>query len=418
MEKNISNSIIGLYSVLCILSASAVLTSCEKQEPFDTQSENDAPLILKPYNESGTGSFTYLLANPDTPLFDSVTVTPSAYTTVNWYLENELVFTGKKIKMCFPAGVYALTIEAVTTKGLKTQRTGSVTVNPYATDPSSVVPAAGRHCVPGSATTITGENLTKVVQLIVARDLFAKDIVCTLDVATTNDNQLEFTLPDMADGRYFLRLKDAEGKLYGADDINVHNASVALDGYAEFTPGEEWTISGVKLENVASVTIDETTVTELTATATSVTFIAPAAEVGEHKLSLKNADGSDVYFITDEGLVTQVTTIVSAEKTIWEGPVTIDWNADLVNISKAVMDNVPVGSTIFVYFDVPEAEYHAMRITTPWWGDDLVSQIDGMENQPSPYSFTYDDRCKGIVETVGSWSIVGFGLTVNKITFK
>ena len=54
------------------------LVSCEKNEPFDTQSPDDAPLILKPYNESGTGSFTYDLANPDTPLFDSVTVTPSA----------------------------------------------------------------------------------------------------------------------------------------------------------------------------------------------------------------------------------------------------------------------------------------------------------------------------------------------------
>ena len=74
-----------------------VFTSCEKQTPFDTQSPDDAPLILKPYNESGTGSFTYNLANPDTPLFDSVTVTPSNYTTVNWYLNGALVFTGLKI---------------------------------------------------------------------------------------------------------------------------------------------------------------------------------------------------------------------------------------------------------------------------------------------------------------------------------
>lgn len=405
-------------NILLLAALTFSLIACEKQEPFDTQSENDAPLILKPYNESGTGSFTYLLANPDTPLFDSVTVTPSAYTTVNWYLENELVFTGKKINMCFPAGAYSLTIEAVTIKGKKTQRTGSVTVNPYATDPSSVEPAAGRHCVPGSTSTLIGENLTKVVQLVLSSDLFAKDVVCTLDVATTDDNQLEFTLPEMADGRYFLRLKDAEGKLYGADDINVHNASVALGGYAEFVPGSEWTISGVKLENVVSVTVDETVITELTATATEVTLTAPAAEVGEHTLSIKNADGSDVYFITDEGMVTQVTTVVSAETTIWEGPVTLDWNADLVKINKSVMDNVPVGSTIFVYFDVPEAEYHSMRITTPWWGDDLVAQIDGMENQPSPFTFVYDDRCKGIVDMVGDWSVVGFGLTINKITFK
>ena len=109
---------------LLLLAAFALsFTACEKQDPFDTQTENDNPLILKPYNESGTGSFTYSLANPDTPLLDSVTVTPSRYTTINWYLDGELVFTGTKINMCFPAGSYALTIEAVTTAGKSTQST-------------------------------------------------------------------------------------------------------------------------------------------------------------------------------------------------------------------------------------------------------------------------------------------------------
>ena len=108
---------------LWLIAALAVcFASCEKNEPYDTQSADDAPLILKPYNESGTGSFTYTLASPETPLVDSVTVTPSAYTTVNWYLEGQLVHTGTKINMCFLAGKYALTIEAVTTAGKRTEK--------------------------------------------------------------------------------------------------------------------------------------------------------------------------------------------------------------------------------------------------------------------------------------------------------
>ncbi|MBR4548104.1 MAG: hypothetical protein IKO66_08710, partial [Paludibacteraceae bacterium] len=93
-----------LYIALAI--ACMGLMGCQNETPFDTQSPDDDPIILKPYNESGTGSFTYILANPDTPLFDSVTVTPSSYTTVNWYIDDVLVYTGTKIEEYFYAGSY------------------------------------------------------------------------------------------------------------------------------------------------------------------------------------------------------------------------------------------------------------------------------------------------------------------------
>lgn len=403
-----------LFAAMVVVS----LAGCKQEEPFDTQSADDAPLILKPYNESGTGSFSYDLANPDTPLFDSVTVTPSKYTTVNWYLDGELIFTGVKINMLLPAGSYALRIEAVTEAGKSTHRDGSVTVHPYATDPYSAAPAAGRHAAPGMEIILEGQNMSKVDGIIISKDLFAKDIVANITPDAVGDASLIFTMPAMADGRYFLRLKDSEGKTYGADAVEIHNGAVVLSGFDIFVPGEAWELIGVNLQDVVSAKVDDITITELTVTATSVTFTAPAVEVGEHKLSLTNKDGSNVLFITNEGALSEVKAIVSAETTIWEGPVTLDWNADLVKVSKSVMDNVPVGSTIFVYFDVPEAEYHALRITTPWWGDDLVAQIDGMENVPSPYGFEYDDRCKGIVDMVGDMSVVGFGLIINKITFK
>ncbi len=408
------------FLYIAALALAVVFSACENNTPYDTQSPDDAPLILRPYNESGTGSFTYNLANPDTPLYDSVTVTPSKYTTVNWYIDGTLVFTGLKIEMTFPAGSYQLLIEAITTAGKRTERKGSVTVSPYDTDPYSAAPAAGRHCVPGNPTTLDGANLTKVVKVLLTKDIYGKDIMHTIapDAGAT-DAQMTITLPETPDGRYYVRFMDAEGKVYGAEDINVHNASVVLAGYEEFTPGKEWTITGVKLENVASVKVDETLITELVATATTITFTAPTAEVGEHTLSIKNADGSSVYFITDEGMVETATTIVSAETTLWEGSVIIDWNADLVKVDAAIMAQVPVGATIYLYFDIPEAEYHALRVTTPWWdGYDLVPQIDGFESQASPFAFTYTEDCKTKVETCGAMSVVGFGVTIHKITFK
>lgn len=407
------------FIYIAALALAVVFSACENNTPYDTQSPDDAPLILRPYNESGTGSFTYNLANPDTPLYDSVTVTPSKYTTVNWYIDGTLVFTGLKIDMTFLTGSYELLIEAVTQAGKRTERKGTVTVHPYDTDPSSAAPAAGRHCVPGNPTTLDGSNLTKVDKVLLTKDIYGKDIMHTIapDAGAT-DAQMTITLPETPDGRYYVRLLDAEGKVYGAEDINVHNASVVLAGYEEFTPGKEWTITGVKLENVASVKVDETLITELVATATTITFTAPTAEVGDHKLSIKNADGSSVYFITDEGMVETATTIVSAETTLWEGSCVINWGDSKVELTADMMTDVPVGATIYVYFNVPDAEYHALRVTDDWWSHDLLPQVDGMQGQPNPYTFIYDEAGKAAVDQTGKALVTGFGLEITKITYK
>lgn len=420
MNTNKSFSISGLLAqaVFALLLPAVLFTACKQQEPFDTQSPDDAPLILRPYNESGTGSFTYNLANPDTPLFDSVTVTPSRYTTINWYLDDVLIYTGEKINMCFYAGTYALTIEAVTEAGKRTTRTGSVTVQPYDTDPFSAAPAAGRHLVPQVETTLDGQNLSQVTEIVVSQDVFGTKVLCSCAPATATDAQLTFTLPDLEDGKYFIRLKDAQGKLYGADAIYVHNSSVALSGYDQFVPSQEWVITGVKLQNVASVSVDGTAITDLTATATTVTLTAPAAEPGEHTLSIQNADGSAVLFITDEGTVTEVTTFVSSETALWEGSCVINWGDANVKVSAATMAAVPVGATIYVYFNVPDAEYHALRITDDWWSYDLLPQVDGMADQPNPYTFTYNQACKDAVDQTGQMLVTGFGLEITKITFK
>lgn len=404
--------------LLISLAAATIFTGCQPEAPFDTQSPDDAPLILTPYNESGTSTFTYDLLNPNTPLYDSVTVTPSKYTTINWYLDQELVYTGVKIDMCFPAGTYALTIEAVTEAGLRTERTGTVTVHPYDYDPYSAAPAAGRHLAPGVETQIDGQNLSKAKNVIISTDIFGGDIVHTITPTYQEDGLLKFILPDTEDGSYFLRLQDADGKIYGADNIHVHNGAVALAGFAEMPAGNEWVITGVNLQKVAKVQVGDIEITDLQVTDNSVTLTAPALEVGEYTLSMFNEDGSAVLFITNEGAVEQAKTIVPSETTIWTGAVTIDWNADLVKVDASVMAAVPVGATIYVYYEVPAAEYHAMRVTTPWWDVDLLPQVDGMENQPNPYGFPYTAEGKEAVDRTGAMSVVGFGLTVTKITFK
>ena len=327
------------FLYIAALTLLVAFTACENETPFDTQSQDDAPLILKPYNESGSGSFTYNLANPDTPLYDSVTVTPSNYTTVNWYLDGQLVFTGLKINMTFPVGKYALVIEAVTTAGKRTERTGSVTVHPYDTDPYAAAPSWGRYLAPGSTATLDGQHLDEVTEVIVSSDLYGQNAVSSITPTPVSAAQLTFVLPaDVAEGNYYLRLKNAAGKIFGSDALVVTN-----------NPPE------------------------------------PPADL---------------------------------ETVIWEGNCVLNWGDSNVKLTKD--DLAPAaGKTICVYYDFPEAEYHNLRITTDWWGGNLVDQFDVTAETPNPFTFEYDERCQGLVASEGDAAlIVGFGETITKVTYK
>lgn len=112
---------------LYIAALALCFMACENKTPYDTQSPDDSPRILRPY-ETETGQLEYYVENDATPFVDSVVVTPSRYTTVNWYVDDQLVHTGLKISMCFSGGTHKLLIEAVTTMGKRTERTGTITV--------------------------------------------------------------------------------------------------------------------------------------------------------------------------------------------------------------------------------------------------------------------------------------------------
>ncbi len=222
---------------MLIAALAVIFASCEKKAPYDTQNENDAPLILKPYSESLTGSFIYWLDNENTPLVDSVVVTPSNYTTVNWYIDSVLVHTGTKINQTIAKGTHDLLIEAVTTKGKRTTRAGLVMVDPHV---------------------------------------------------------------------------------------------------------------------------------------------------------------------------------------LWEGPHDIGWD-ESIKVTKAQLAEVPAGARIIVFFKaLDDQEYYAMRVTTPWWGDDpakddLVPQMNGIKEMPSPFIFSYDARCKALVDERGAFMVVGNGFKINNI---
>ena len=120
-------------------------------------------------------------------------------------------------------------------------------------------------------------------------------------------------------------------------------------------------------------------------------------------------------------------TVMSAqadETTLWEGSTDINWGTSNVLIASATMADVPVGATIRLYFelvDMPE-NYHAMRITTNWWGDNpedqVVAQFDLNPSTPNPFEFTYTTENKSIVDTREGMLIVGYGFNLKKVTYE
>ena len=88
------------------------------------------------------------------------------------------------------------------------------------------------------------------------------------------------------------------------------------------------------------------------------------------------------------------------------------------------MEAVPVGAKIRLEYELVDmAEgYHALRITTPSWGDNpedqVVAQFDLKSDTPNPFEFTYTEANKSIVDSRGGMLIVGYGYKLKKVTFK
>ena len=86
------------------------------------------------------------------------------------------------------------------------------------------------------------------------------------------------------------------------------------------------------------------------------------------------------------------------------------------------MAAVPVGATVSLHYEMIDAEYHCLRITTPWWGDNaedqVIPQFDITAETPNPFEFTYTEANKAIVDERGAMLIVGFGYKLKKVTFK
>lgn len=448
------------------------LTGCSSDESFITAGPEDTPRFLAPSSIEGNAE-TSMNQNRDEVFSMEVVVTPAKYVTIQWISEGRVLGSGTSFSKQFEAGEYELLIKATTQAGKVATRTVKLSVKALAEDPQIDSNEKNRWLNPGNVLTIEGTNLAGVKALVFTPfveegETRADESASTEPAgdgsivvpceAAADGKSVTVTLPaEMAKGSYRVSAVNENDERFGCGLVTVTDEEWVNPDYEEVILWEgdqaaDWNADLIKItaEQMADVPVG----TEL-----KVFYTTPEAEYHAMRITspwwgdtpqddyvtqfdITDETPNPFIFVYDEhakalveerGAICLVGFGYTVQKVtydkkvgatvLWEGePVTIDWNADICKLTSEQMAEVPVGATIYISYDLPEAEYHAMRITTPWWGDtpedNLVSQFDLTDETPNPFEFTYDQHCKALVDERGAMSLVGFGYRVSKIAYK
>ena len=451
ITKNISKYLAMFFVAFGL----AATTACSSDDdPFFSAGEGDMPRILNTDIPEGKGGEPGVLKNIDrTQNFTyEVIVTPVHYTTVQWFIDGEKVNEGLTIDMPVLAGDHIVKIVATTTKGLSTSRTCKLTVRALAGDPELATDAKSRWLTIGTTKTIDCKNVTTVEKVFIGQQEATN--------VSFASGKLTFDVPTMEAGEYMVSIQDESGTRYGCNWFTVSN-----DEYVD--PGVKETVlwSGDIDINwgASNVTITKETLETIPVGAT-IRLVYEIIDMpeGYHAMRITtpwwgdNAEDQVVaqfdltadtpnpfeftYTEANKAIVDErggmlivgygykltkviaVEGVAPAETELWSGSTDINWGASNVSIAPDVMSAAKVGSKIRLYYeiiDMPEG-YHAMRITTPWWGDNaedqVVAQFDLTADTPNPFEFTYTEANKAIVDERGGMLIVGYGYKLTKVT--
>jgi hypothetical protein len=453
ITKNIFKYLAACF-VCCGLSVA--FTSCSSDEdPFFSASEDDYPRIINTDLPEGKGGVPASLPSIErtTNFTCEVIVTPVHYTTVTWFIDDEQVGEGLSIDVPVLAGDHLVKVVATTTKGLSTYRLLSLNVRPAAGDPELATDGRSRWLTIGTTKTIECKNANSVTKVFIGKTE-AKNV-------SFADGKLTFDIPSMEEGEYMVSI-EADGMRYGCGvftvsvdeyvdpgiketviwegdvDINWGTANVLIspdimsevpvgatvrlvyqlvdmpDGYHAMRITTNWWGDNPEDQVVPQFDLTEDTPNPFEFVYTE-----------ENKAIVDNRDGMLIvgygYKLTK---VVIVEGVAPAETTLWEGETDINWGTANVLVSSETMSQVPVGATVSLYYqiiDMPDG-YHAMRITTNWWGDNpedqVVPQFDLTDETPNPFEFTYTEDNKAIVDTREGMLIVGYGYKLTKVTYK
>lgn len=404
-----------IYKIMSLALALTALASCAEKEPFSTASDGDYPRIIDPVFPDWTDGAKPVVSNigRDTDFSMTLTVTPADYCTVRWYLDGEIVGEGKEIELGLMAGTYDFKVEVSTEAGYSTSREGLVQVNPLDGDPWADEVGFERIAAPGAAAVLYGVNLEKVSRIVIG-----DRTVTEIDYDDAG-KCVNYTVPaEVKDGTYRLILVDASGNEFGGDKLLVTSKPLVTAGADRISKSKEWTMTGVNMDKIASITLGDKTVTEFTKqTPTEIVLGCPDIEIGEYTLSGKASDGSTVQFHTEAGNTAEMKATVSMETTLWTGHFLVDnWSVNFTGVTKEQFADIKAGSVLRVYYSLnTAAEYHQIRTTTTWWND-LPGSAQTDLTADGVFTVTLTQEALDMIQAQDGFICVGHGYYVDSVT--
>ena len=401
--------------------AVTALAACAEKEPFSTASDGDYPRIIDPVFPDWTDGAKPVISNigRDANFSMTLTVTPADYCTVRWYLDGEIVGEGKEIDLSLMAGTYDFRVEISTEAGYLTFREGLVQVNPLDGDPWADEVGFERIATPGAEAVLYGENLDKVSRIVIG------DRTVTEIDYDDAEKCISYTIPaEVKDGTYRLILVDASGNEFGGDRLLVTSKPLVTAGADRISKSKEWTMTGVNLDKIASITLGDKTVTEFTKqTPTEIVLECPDIEIGEYTLSGKASDGSAVMFYSESGNTTETTVILSSSTVLWEGHHYVSWDLPDDNpnkkfdlIKKDVFATIKAGSVLSIHYSLePDAEYHQIQTDTAWWTE-LPGTAKADLTGDGIHTITLIQEALDLIQAEDGFICVGHGYYVDMVT--
>lgn len=388
------------YIMMAFLAVSLLTTSCKEDEPFDTKADSDYPVILDPiFKDKVDGVIQNLEPfDRDKNLTMTVIVTPTHCTKVEWYIDNVKVADGTSLDWSLEAGEYMLTVKAINTvTGQSTSRQAGVVVNPLKEDPVITTTELGRISAPGTSPRLYGNNLESITKVALQKLVSAEETSPSqsetgtgkleLEVLSGSDekgNYIEYALPEtLPVGNYRISMIDSEGDSYGGGTTTVITSSLITGGFGVATILSDFTLTGINLDQVASIYIGETEVADFKSNeeGTALTVTCPNIKGGTYKLSAVCKDGSKVLFYSANKEVESVDIKISDELLIWTGHEYISWEQGIAYDLKSnlfmpdgssLFTEANIGKTIYVYFSLkPGMGYYKMRFTDNAWAEVL-----------------------------------------------
>ena len=409
-----------LYMILMTMVISSVgfLSCTQKEEPFFTASEDDAPRILNtdiPDWVNGEPAVLTTITRDQNFEFE-VVVTPADYTTVEWFLDDVKIAEGKTVSESVLAGTWTLKILATTTKGLQTYRIAKLVVNPVEGDPVAGDAILERLVAPGAVAVLGGQNMDKVAKVVIG-DAEAD--------ATYADGAVTYTVPEgLPAGTYQLTLKDADGFVYGAGYITVSDASVVSAAVFSGKPNGELVLTGLNLDKVVSLTAGDQACTIVSQAAGELKLTIPVLAKGSYDLVGTDASGNAVNFVSGTQMQDKATLTVTAEDTLWEGHHFVSWDLAEGDPNRTFADlawdakSWGVGRIVRVTLTPdPASEYHQVQFNTMWWTA-LPGTFRGDFAEAMVAEFTWTQEISDLVNVQDGFILCGHGFFVDKVTIE